>query len=107
MPAGTFRHRYGDTILFSDVDLCIERGDRVAILGPNGAGKSTLLRLILGREEALAGRAEIVAANAVAEFFEQDQANALPLDKSVIQTLEDAASSTDWVYAERTARVQV
>ena len=31
-------HGYGDSTLFSDIDLCIERGDRIAILGPNGAG---------------------------------------------------------------------
>ena len=30
-------HGYGGTTLFRDVDLLIERGDRIAILGPNGA----------------------------------------------------------------------
>lgn len=93
-------HGYGDSTLFSDIDLCIERGDRIAILGPNGAGKSTLLRLIMGREKAREGVAEIVAENAVTQFFEQDQANVLPLEKTVMQTLEDAASSTDWLYEQ-------
>jgi len=94
-------HGYGSSTLFSDIDLCIERGDRIAILGPNGAGKSTLLRLIMGREEPRQGTAEIIADNAVTQFFEQDQANVLPLDKSVIETLEDAASNMDgWVYEQ-------
>ena len=66
-------HGYGGSTLFSDIDLCIERGDRIAILGPNGAGKSTLLRLIMGREEPREGTAEITASNAVTEYFEQDQ----------------------------------
>jgi len=94
-------HGYGDSTLFSDIDLCIERGDRIAILGPNGAGKSTLLRLIMGREKPREGTAAIAAENAVTQFFEQDQANVLPLDKTVIETLEDAASELDdWVYEQ-------
>ncbi len=93
-------HGYGESTLFSEIDLCIERGDRIAILGPNGAGKTTLLRLIMGRERARGGRAEVVASNAVTQIFEQDQANALPLDKTIIQTLEDAAVDTDLVYEQ-------
>jgi len=93
-------HGYGDSTLFSDIDLVLERGDRVAILGPNGAGKSTLLRLLMGKEKPRHGRAEIVASNAVMQYFEQDQANALPLDKTVLQTLEDASRSTDFRYEE-------
>mmetsp|Transcript_73553 Transcript_73553/g.202035 ORF Transcript_73553/g.202035 Transcript_73553/m.202035 type:complete len:309 (+) Transcript_73553:195-1121(+) len=93
-------HGYGDSTLFSGINLGVERGDRIAILGPNGAGKSTLLRLILGREQPREGRAEIVASNAMTQFFEQDQANVLPLDKSVIQTLEHAASTTDFEYEQ-------
>ena len=41
--------------LFSDVDLQITAGRRVAIVGPNGAGKTTLLELITGEQEADAG----------------------------------------------------
>jgi len=93
-------HGYGDSTLFSDIELGIERGDRIAILGANGAGKSTLLRLIMGREAPREGSAQIVAENAVTQFFEQDQANVLPLDKTVIQTMEHAASDTDWVYEQ-------
>ena len=60
------------------MDLCVELGDRIAILGPNGAGKSTLLRLIRGAEAPRRGRAEIAAANAVTEHYEQDQASPAP-----------------------------
>ena len=93
-------HGYGGSTLFSDVDLVIERGDRIAILGPNGAGKSTLLRLIMGTESPREGEAGVVANNAEVHYFEQDQANALPLDKTVLQTMEDAGRSTDFVYEQ-------
>ena len=41
---------YGDKRLFSDLELLIEPGERVAVMGDNGSGKSTLVKLILGEE---------------------------------------------------------
>jgi ABC-type dipeptide/oligopeptide/nickel transport system ATPase subunit len=86
--------RYGQRTIFKDVDLVIERGDRVAIVGPNGAGKSTLLRLILGQEAPTEGRAVVSGANAVVAYFEQDQANALDMEASVLTTMQRAADET-------------
>ncbi len=81
-------HAYGDKILFLGANLEIERGDRVAFLGPNGAGKSTLLRLIVGREEPNDG--EIVHGhNVLIGYFEQNQAEALDLQKTVFSTIHD------------------
>jgi len=93
-------HGYGATTLFRNVDLLIERGDRIAILGPNGAGKTTLLKLIMGIETPREGTAGVVGTNAEVHFFEQDQANVLPLDNTVLQTMESAARKTDLVYEQ-------
>ena len=41
---------YGDKVLFEDVTLHINHGDKVALVAKNGTGKTTLLRLIAGLE---------------------------------------------------------
>ena len=47
---------FGDRVLFSDVELLVEGGQRIAFLGDNGAGKSTFLKILLGEEAPSAGR---------------------------------------------------
>lgn len=41
---------YGDKILFQDVDLSINKGQKVALIAKNGTGKSTLLKILVGKE---------------------------------------------------------
>ena len=83
-------HGY-DRMLFEDATMEIEKGERVAIIGPNGAGKSTLLRLIMGREEPLEGEVEMGEHGVIANYFEQRQSEALDLNKTAIETLQNAA----------------
>ncbi|MGM9550091.1 MAG: ribosomal protection-like ABC-F family protein [Faecousia sp.] len=42
---------FGDRTLFSDVNLLVEGGERIALLGDNGTGKSTFIRCLLGQED--------------------------------------------------------
>lgn len=87
-------HTYGEKVLFLGTDALIERGDRIAILGPNGAGKSTLLRFIAGLEKPEDGTVEMGAHNVIPGYFEQNQAEALDLEKGVIDTIHDEVP--DW-----------
>jgi ATP-binding cassette subfamily F protein 3 len=82
-------HIYDDKILFLGANLLIERGDRIAFLGPNGCGKSTLLRLILGIEEPTEGIVKLGEHNVIPGYFEQNQAEALDLTKTVMDTIHD------------------
>jgi len=91
-------HSYGEQILFLGAELEIERGDRIAFVGPNGAGKSTLLRLIMGTETADEGIARLGEHNVIAGYFEQNQAEALDLSKTVIDTIFEAVP--DWTQTQ-------
>ena len=42
---------FGDRTLFSDVELEVEGGERIALLGDNGTGKSTFIKCLLGEED--------------------------------------------------------
>lgn len=82
-------HTYDDKILFLGANLIVERGDRIAFVAPNGAGKSTLLRLIMGMEAPSEGIAKLGDHNVIPGYFEQNQAEALDLDKTVMETIHD------------------
>ncbi|MCH2048128.1 MAG: ABC-F family ATP-binding cassette domain-containing protein [Trichodesmium sp. St16_bin4-tuft] len=91
-------HTYGDKILFLGANLEIERGDRIAFLGLNGCGKSTLLRMIMGLEKPTEGIVELGKYNVIPSYFEQNQAEALDLTKTVINIIHDEVP--DWKNEE-------
>lgn len=82
-------HAYGDNIIFMDANLSIQRGDKIAILGPNGSGKSTFLRFLTGQEKPMEGSAMLGEHNIVPAYFEQNQAEALDMEKTVLATIAD------------------
>ena len=80
------RKAYGATRVFKDVNLYVERGDRIALIGPNGVGKSTLMRMLSGVENPDAGtRTE--GHQVVMQYFAQDEAAKLDPAQNVYQTL--------------------
>ncbi|ESQ40931.1 hypothetical protein EUTSA_v10012861mg [Eutrema salsugineum] len=85
---------FEDKKLFNKANLAIERGEKIVIIGPNGCGKSTLLKLIMGLEKPMRGEVILGEHNVLPNYFEQNQAEALDLDKTVIETVVEAA--VDW-----------
>ena len=51
--------RYGDRIIFENMDFALPSGGIIGVIGPNGAGKTTLFRLITGQETADSGQLRI------------------------------------------------
>ncbi|KZV53737.1 ABC transporter F family member 5 [Dorcoceras hygrometricum] len=82
---------YENMVLFKNANLTIERGEKIAILGPNGCGKSTLLKLIMGMEKPASGEVLLGDHNVLPNYFEQNQAEALHLDKTVLESVADVA----------------
>jgi len=93
-------HSYNNEIsnnrLFEQVDMSIEKGDRIAVVGPNGSGKSTFLRLLIGKENPDKGSARIVGANVEMAYFEQNQADALDLHKTVIEVIQGSSEGQSY-----------
>ncbi|MBE9115122.1 ABC-F family ATP-binding cassette domain-containing protein [Lusitaniella coriacea LEGE 07157] len=86
-------YTFNEDILFLGANLLIERGDRVAFLGPNGSGKSTLLRLMMGMANSDDGTVSLGKHNIIPGYFEQNQAEALDLNKTVMDTIHDEVPS--------------
>src|SRR5207237_8779320 len=66
---------FAGRVLFDDVSLQVNRGDRIGLVGPNGAGKSTLFSLILGEVSPDNGTIAIEK-NATIGFLPQETAAA-------------------------------
>jgi ATP-binding cassette subfamily F protein 3 len=93
------RKAYGDLVVFKDLNLHIERGDRIALVGVNGAGKSTLMRMLSG-EEAPDSGTRTEGHHLTMQYFAQDEATRLDQAPTVYETLA-SGSPHDMVPAIR------
>ena len=80
---------YGDKNVFKGVDFEINRGEKVAFVGKNGMGKTTLAKMVVGQlpyDGTLT-----LGHNVELAFYAQHQAESLDGNKTVLQTIDDAA----------------
>lgn len=68
----------------------IEKGDKIALIGANGKGKSTLLRIVAGADSDFEGKSEH-GHNVSQTFFAQHQLEALHLENTILQELQNFA----------------
>jgi ATP-binding cassette, subfamily F, member 3 len=81
---------YGDLRVLNNVDLIIERGEKVAFVGKNGEGKTTMAKIIVGKIQDAVGKVSL-GHNVEIGYFAQDQDEMLTENKTVLQTLDDIA----------------
>ena len=76
---------FGGDPMFSDLDLVVQQGDRIALVGRNGSGKSTLMKIMAGLAEPDSGMVVVPPGKSVG-YMEQDP------DMSGCETLGDFAA---------------
>jgi ATP-binding cassette, subfamily F, member 3 len=95
-------HAYGETKVYADLNLEIERGQKTVLVGPNGAGKSTLLKLVAGVLPVQSGRREL-GYNVELGYFSQHRVEMFDLRRSVLAEASDIRTPV----SEQTVRSQL
>ncbi len=80
----------GNTKVINNLELVVEKGERLVVAGRNGAGKSTLLRIIAGVDGAFDGTVKLGSGVSVG-YFSQDNAEKITGSESILERLENKA----------------
>lgn len=83
---------YGEHVVYSDLNLKVEKGERVVLVGPNGAGKSTLLK-ILADVVPIQGGHFTPGHNVSIGYFSQQRVEVLDLSRTVLDEAMDNTAS--------------
>ena len=94
------RQAYGDHLVYSDLNLEVEKQERIALVGPNGAGKSTLLKILANLVPIEDGSREL-GHNVSVGYFSQQRVEVLNLERTVV---DEAMENTDSSVHEQDAR---
>ena len=81
---------YGDNQVFDGVDFLITKGSKLAFVGRNGEGKSTMAKIIVGELTDYSGTFKLGQQVQIG-YYAQNQAAMLDGEKTVFQTIDDAA----------------
>ncbi|MFI4983819.1 MAG: ABC-F family ATP-binding cassette domain-containing protein [Rickettsiales bacterium] len=83
---------YNDKPLLKNIELFVERGQKVAIVGANGLGKSTFMKSIFGLLPFVAGNMKL-GHNVKMAYYAQEQLEFLNAEKTVLENLMDASTT--------------
>src|SRR3984893_16838082 len=91
---------FGSRILFVDVTITFNAGNRYGLTGPNGAGKTTLLKIIMGLEEPTSGNVTLPDRVGILRQNIEDYKNERVLDVIIMgnHRLWDAFKERDALY---------
>ncbi|WP_101543613.1 ABC-F family ATP-binding cassette domain-containing protein [Bacteroides cutis] len=81
---------YGEHVIFHDVNLTINRGEKIAFVGKNGEGKSTLVKCIMDEVTDYTGKLTL-GHNVQIGYFAQNQAQLLDENLTVFDTIDRVA----------------
>ena len=81
---------YGEKVVFSDADIEVRRGEKVALVGRNGEGKTTLMRVIMRELDPMGGEAK-TGYNVNIGYYAQNQEDILDKEDTVFGTLDRIA----------------
>lgn len=81
---------YGNTEVFNELNLLVERGQKIGLVGHNGAGKSTLLKMLAGVEKPTSGNIQL-GENIIIGYYAQHQLEILNPNETVFDSLKKVA----------------
>ncbi len=83
-----------DEVLFKDLNLMVEVGERIAIIGPNGIGKTTLLQCLTNNIEASSGLIKW-SENSSIGYYAQDHAHEFAEDMTLLDWMKQWGQEGD------------
>lgn len=86
---------FEDDLLFYNLDLLVQHGERVGLIGGNGTGKSVLLKLILGDYTPLEGDIRIGASNRVGYYAQEHQTLDTWGNRTPLEFIRDVSPSAE------------
>lgn len=78
---------YGEKTLFTNLNIDLKRGEKVALIGENGRGKTTLFKIIMDKVKADKG-VKVLGTNVNVGYYDQEQSD-LNLDKTILDEVWD------------------
>jgi len=91
---------YDDNLIFKDLDLMLEVGERIAVIGPNGVGKTTFLKTLVGDTEINSGTVKW-SENVSVGYYAQDHAADFEEDMTLIEWMSQWKAESDDEQAVR------